>query len=76
VGRRVQVCSGALAGMSGILVRRKSQYRLVVSVDLIQRSIAADLDVCDIAPVPDGPRTVTAVRPKFNGLQCLAQEAR
>jgi transcription antitermination factor NusG len=51
VGRKVRVKRGPLAGVKGILVRRKNGTRLVVSVELIQRSVAieveeADLEVC------------------------------
>ena len=50
VGRRVCVVSGPLQGMRGILVRRKSQLRVVVSLELIMRSMIADVDVADIQP--------------------------
>jgi len=49
VGQRVSLRSGPLAGLSGILVRRKSGARLVVSVDLIQRSVALEIDEADLA---------------------------
>lgn len=49
-GRRVCVVSGPLEGMRGILVRRKGEFRLVVSLDLIMRSVIADVDVADIRP--------------------------
>src|SRR5262249_37318701 len=42
VGRRVRIKSGPLAGIQGILVRKKGSFRFVLSVDLIQRSIIAD----------------------------------
>jgi|SRR5580765_4214091 transcription antitermination factor NusG len=48
VGRRVTLRSGPLAGLSGILVRRKTAARLVVSVDLIRRSVAVELDETDL----------------------------
>ncbi len=50
VGRRVRVVSGPLQGTRGILVRRKSQFRIVLSLDLIMRSMIADVDVADIRP--------------------------
>lgn len=43
-GRRVAVKSGPLAGMQGILVRKKNQERFVISVDLILRSVAVEVD--------------------------------
>jgi transcription antitermination factor NusG len=48
VGRRVSLRFGPLAGLTGILVRRKSRARFVVSVDLIQRSVAVELDEADL----------------------------
>lgn len=47
-GRRVRVQTGPLAGLTGILVRRKSGARFVVSVDLIQRSLAVEMDEVDL----------------------------
>jgi len=49
-GRRVRVKAGPLAGLQGILVRRKSEARFVLSVELIRRSIAVELDESDLAP--------------------------
>ena len=49
VGQRVSLRSGPLAGLRGILVRRKSGARFVVSVDLIQRSVSLEIDEADLA---------------------------
>lgn len=51
VGRRVRVKSGPLAGMEGILARRKNGARFVVSVELIQRSIAVEMDEADLEAI-------------------------
>ncbi|MBZ5526593.1 MAG: UpxY family transcription antiterminator [Acidobacteriia bacterium] len=51
VGRRVRVVRGPLAGMEGIVVRKKKQMRLVVSVELIQRSMAVEMDAGDLQAV-------------------------
>jgi transcription antitermination factor NusG len=50
VGRRVRVKNGAMAGLQGILRRRKSQARLVVSLELIQRAIILEVDEADLEP--------------------------
>jgi transcription elongation factor/antiterminator RfaH len=50
VGKRVRVRSGPFAGMHGILVRRKHTYRLVLSIDLIQRSLAVEIDEAEVEP--------------------------
>jgi transcription antitermination factor NusG len=50
-GRRVRIQRGPLAGLEGILTRRKGCLRVVLSVDLIMRSIAVDIDTADILPI-------------------------
>jgi transcription antitermination factor NusG len=51
VGRRLRINFGPLAGLQGILLRKKGSYRFVLSVELIQRSIVVDVDGADILPV-------------------------
>lgn len=51
VGRRVRVKSGSLAGMEGILVRKKNRDRLVISLDLIMRSVAVEVDGLGLEPL-------------------------
>jgi transcription antitermination factor NusG len=43
VGRRIRITSGPLAGREGILLRRKGSLRVVLSIDLIERSLAVDV---------------------------------
>lgn len=50
-GQRVRVRCGPLAGLEGILVRRKNAARFVMSVDLIARSVAVDIDTVDLEPL-------------------------
>jgi transcription antitermination factor NusG len=47
-GRRVRIKDGPLVGMEGILVRRKGNLRVVLSLDLIVRSIVVDIDSADL----------------------------
>jgi len=51
VGRRVRVKGGPFAGMEGILLRKKGQWRLIVSIDLIARSVAVEIDANDVDPL-------------------------
>jgi transcription antitermination factor NusG len=51
VGRRVRIHSGPMAGMQGVLVRRKDKFRVVLSVHLIQRSVAVEVDEAEIEPI-------------------------
>jgi hypothetical protein len=50
-GERVRVQFGALADVEGVLVRHASRGRLIVSVDLLQRSIAVEIDADQVMPV-------------------------
>jgi transcription antitermination factor NusG len=51
-GRRVRVREGPMAGMTGTLVKRKNKARFVVSLELIQRSIAVEIDEADLEARP------------------------
>lgn len=50
VGRQVRITAGPLTGCEGILVRRKGTVRVVLSIDLIQRSVLVDLDANALEP--------------------------
>ena len=44
VGQRVRMHGGSLDGVEGILIASKTRHRLVVSVELLQRSVAVEVD--------------------------------
>jgi transcription antitermination factor NusG len=48
VGRRVRVKTGPLQGLEGILLRKKSTSRFILTLDLIMRSVAAEIDVAEL----------------------------
>lgn len=54
-GQRVRILRGPLAGMEGILLRNKGNFRLVLSIDLIMRSIVVDIDGTDLHPIEARP---------------------
>jgi transcription antitermination factor NusG len=56
VGETVQIETGPLEGLTGIVTRIKSSDRLVVSVSLLMRSVAVELDSHWIKPVPSSAR--------------------
>jgi len=56
VGQTVLIEDGPLAGMEGILVEEKGQCRLVVSVNLLRRSVAAEVDRMWVRPVQSASR--------------------
>jgi transcription antitermination factor NusG len=49
-GDSVRIVSGPLAGMTGILTRRKQEYRVVLSIEAIMRSIVVEVSEFDIEP--------------------------
>jgi transcription termination/antitermination protein NusG len=51
VGRRIRICEGPLAGREGIVVRRKGSVRVVLSIDLVQRSILVGIDAVSLEPL-------------------------
>jgi transcription antitermination factor NusG len=50
-GRRVRVKRGPFEGRQGILLRRKGKLRLVLSIELIMRSVVIDVDIADVEAV-------------------------
>jgi transcription antitermination factor NusG len=44
VGQKVRVKNGPLEGIEGLLVKKKSEWRMVVSITLLQRSISVEVD--------------------------------
>lgn len=51
VGRRVCVRTGPLAGLEGILLRKKNGSRFIISLDLIMRSIATEIDAAELESI-------------------------
>jgi transcription antitermination factor NusG len=47
----VRVHRGPLAGVEGILLQVKSSYRLVVSLTLLGRSVASEIDSAFVKPL-------------------------
>jgi transcription antitermination factor NusG len=51
VGQRVRIEHGALAGLEGILLQQKGHDRVILSVTLLQRSVAAEIDSTWVIPI-------------------------
>lgn len=48
VGSRVEISNGPLQGLRGILLRHQGQFRVVISVEMIMRSIVVEVDASDV----------------------------
>jgi hypothetical protein len=44
VGRRARIATGKLRGLEGIILRRSGRTKLILSVELLQRSIALEIE--------------------------------
>jgi transcription antitermination factor NusG len=51
-GDRVRVKAGPMKGTEGILIRKKSSFRLILNAELLQRSIAVEVDALSIETLP------------------------
>jgi transcription antitermination factor NusG len=56
-GDRVCITAGPMAGMEGVLDRKKSGLRVVVRLEMIGRSVAVEVDAMEISQV--GPKRLT-----------------
>lgn len=60
VGQRVRIEYGALAGLEGILLQIKGTHRIILSVSLLQRSVAAEIDGSWVTPIHTHPQKKTS----------------
>jgi transcription antitermination factor NusG len=51
IGERVRIKAGPMAGMEGVLVRRKSNFRVVLALDAIMQCVAVEVDADELEPV-------------------------
>jgi transcription antitermination factor NusG len=50
IGERVRIKRGPMAGMEGVLVRKKNNFRVVLALDAILQSVAVEVDADDLEP--------------------------
>lgn len=62
VGQRVRVNYGTLTGLEGILVTVKGNHRVVLSVTLLQRSVAMEVEAAWLSPIKEPTRENAAQR--------------
>ena len=51
IGRRVRIHAGPLQGLEGTLIRNAKGLRVVITIDLIQQSVAVELDADSVEPL-------------------------
>lgn len=51
VGTRVRIRSGVMADMEGVLLRRKNDFRVVITLETIMKSVKVEVGVEEIEPV-------------------------
>lgn len=56
-GQRVRINEGAMKDVEGLLISIKKQYRLVISVSLLQRSVSVEIDRDAITPLGSATET-------------------
>jgi transcription antitermination factor NusG len=50
-GKRVRIKNGPLEGLEGIVIYRKGKLRVVISIEMIMRSMAVDIEAADLEVV-------------------------
>jgi hypothetical protein len=45
--------------MEGVLIRKKNNFRVVLTLDMIMQSVAVEVDACDLEAVGVRPQGVT-----------------
>jgi transcription antitermination factor NusG len=58
IGQRVRVTEGAMEGLEGILARKKSGYRVIVNMEMLNRAVAVEIEqdlVRAVAGAPAAP---------------------
>jgi transcription antitermination factor NusG len=50
-GARVRIRSGVMAGMEGVLLHKKNNFRVVLTLEMIMKSVKVEVAMDDIEPV-------------------------
>ena len=56
-GTRIRIAAGPLCGIEGIVLRGKGSARIVVSINMIMKSVAVELDAADLDMIEE-PKSV------------------
>ena len=72
VGQRVRIEDTPLRGLEGILVAFKGSRRIVVSVSLLHRSVALEIDRATVTSIPETRTVAAEARSRFLAQPVLA----
>jgi transcription antitermination factor NusG len=61
-GDKIRIKFGPLAGVEGFLARKKNLSRLVVSVDILGKSVSTEIDAVSVERLAGGDRRVLGER--------------
>ncbi|HEY6349036.1 MAG TPA: UpxY family transcription antiterminator [Candidatus Angelobacter sp.] len=50
-GTKVRIRSGVMAGMEGVLLRKKNDFRVVLTLEMIMKSVKVEVELDNIEPV-------------------------
>ena len=77
-GDRVRIVRGVLAGIEGTFLRSGTDSKLVISIEMIQRSMAIKIDGCDIEHISAWASIVRFPRANnsFHGRQTFIHQVR
>ncbi len=74
VGQRVRLAEGPLTGLEGFLVEVRKQHRILVSVSLLKRSVAVEIDRHWVRPLdPSGREVSIQVKPRLLAAHATAR---
>jgi transcription antitermination factor NusG len=48
IGERVRIKAGPMAGMEGVLLRKKNNFRVVIALDAIMQCVAVEVDAGEL----------------------------
>jgi transcription antitermination factor NusG len=65
-GQRVRIESGSLYGLEGLIADVRKRDRLILSVNLLQRSIAVEIDSASVTPIQSPANRAAGMKPVWS----------
>ena len=62
VGEKVRIKAGSLTGLTGVLIRTTNGLRVVITLEMINQSVAVELDATDVEPLAPRRSPVSVAR--------------